>query len=152
MGTALSAICGLTYPLHYPPLLRATWMVIMDDNAMLMAFISTDIITNSIFFPIAPVNAMEDTMVATIVAHPVLIPIEIAIATAIAIPILLPIISPIPIKIKIKIKIQTQIRLEILYQNPSGSTFIHLTRIRLYRLMVSRSNFVKSVGATVNRN
>ena len=110
MGTMLSARCGLAYPLHCLPLLRATWLVIMDDNAMTVAFVITNVIPNSIFAPIVPVGATEDIMVAESLKtnHPGLIPIPIIIP--------IPILLLIPTQIQIQIKIQYQIQIQILIQ------------------------------------
>ena len=79
MGTELSVRCGILYPLHYLPLLREIWLVILDDNARLVAFVVTNVIRNSIFTPIAPVGKMEEIMVAGSLKtdHPGLIIISI---------------------------------------------------------------------------
>ena len=42
---------------------------------MLMDFVVTNVIMDSIFSPIVPIGAMEDIMVAIMVEHPVIIPI-----------------------------------------------------------------------------
>ena len=73
--TALSSRYGLTYPLHLIPLLRSTYLVILNNNTMLMDFVVTNVIMDSIFSPIVPIGAMEDIMVAIMVEHPVIIPI-----------------------------------------------------------------------------
>ena len=87
MGTELSAICGIPYPLHYITLMRSTWMVILDNNVMLLAFFVTNVIPDSIFAPISPVGAMEEIMVAVYLKtyRPVLIPIQILLPTQIQI-------------------------------------------------------------------
>ena len=118
MGNASSAICKLPYPLHYLTLLRTNCMAILDDNTMLTAFVVTNVIPNSIFSLNAPVNKMEEIMVAIMVAHLGL--------TAIIILLLSPILLP----NKIQIQTQTQILLETLQHNPSGSTFIQMNSIR----------------------
>ena len=88
-------------------------MVILYDNAMLVAFIVTNVIPNSIFAPIAPVRTMREIMMA----HPGLNLISIILT----IPIVLP--------NQIQIKIKTQTQLETLQQHPYGSTFVQMTTI-----------------------
>ena len=119
MGTELSTRYGMPYLLNYLLMLRATWLVIPKKNAMLVAFIVTNVIQNSIFALIFPIYEMEKIMTKGSLKTNHLGPITIPI----------PILLPTQTKIKIKIKIQTQIRLETLHQHQSVSTFIHLTRI-----------------------
>ena len=82
--------------------------MVLDNNAILVAFVFTNVISNSIFAPIAPAGTMEDIMVA----HPGIVP--------------LPIILPTQGQTQIK----TKNRLANLNQNPYRSTFIQMTRIR----------------------
>ena len=88
MGTELSTRCGIPYPLHYLPLLRETWLVILNDNAILVAFVVMNVIPNSIFSQIAPISAMEEIMVA----HPGIIKI----------------LPPLPILLPTKIQIMVE--------------------------------------------
>ena len=84
-------------------------MVILDDNTILEAFFVTNVISNPIFAPIAPVDTMEEIMVA---GYPKTNHLGI-----------IPIILPNQIQLKI------QIRLDTLHQYPYGSTFVQLIRI-----------------------
>ena len=79
METVSFARCGLPYPIHRLPLLRATWMVILDDNPMLVAFVVMNAIPNSIFSLISPFNTIGEI----IVAHLGLIPIPILLSVSI---------------------------------------------------------------------
>ena len=118
MGTLISTICGFTYPLHYLPILRETWLVIIDENTILMAFVVTNVILNSIFSPIAPVGAMKEIMVAILVAHPGIFPIIILLTITILLP------------TQKQTQIQSETQLETFHWHLYRNTFIQLTLIR----------------------
>ena len=142
IGTVLSARCGLTYPLYYLPLLRETCLVILDNNKIMVAFVVTNVILNSIFSQISPIGSMEEIIMSHPGLIPILLPIPIMLPTQIQVTVSgylktdhpglipIPILPPTQIQIQIQIQIQTQVSLKTLHQHPYGSTFIHLASIR----------------------